>query len=722
MNSNVKYIVSNPPEGEEGRQYGFVGEFFEIYSPPITTRYSEVYWRTMDAVPLPAAIVQRYANSSMAITGYEVDLVRRDNVTGDTSVPCYQSYNHHYVANIVSSQASYDVDAQGQPTGPNHGHGRMLQFKALPQYNGDGTVPLTQTFSEHNGNEYRQSYHGFPTNFVQPIWAPANFVFTPMQINMLNPDGSGTRGGPLPQESAAPPDASYSGLLECPCTDREHIVIGGYATKTAGSCTVPMANASACFAAAVQVVGVAAIASNSTVASTTAPSGCSLLLTTAAPGPYLFSVVFNTLAASPTPCGAGGKQSLHVSGTQMSLVTMSLDVDGTTGIVTITLTGNATVWFGVGFDAGQMSDTPYAIIVDGNGVVTERRLVDQGPGALLPTTVAVLAHSVVGGLRTVVLQRALTGKTSDYYTFSTDVRNLGFINAVGSTVDLQYHAARTASSIALFQTGAQTCLCNDQTGTIDGIPYNGDCRPEPWSNLLAMNNPTCDISTYQGGLPCCVHGTMLLDSEQDIPPAQDTVYFKWRFYYEDYVPAVQTAAIHLEWAVNGCDSGGPAGAQHNCASIEYAVPQADPGTPPDQTVYTVVSHFQASDMFAPHCNLLTDPTCADSTLVEPAGVEMVMTGGHCHAPACLSLELWNADTNTLLCRVTPVLGQGDAAMDELGYLWTPPCQWGLASEGLQAAPVLHLDTNLTAIGRTNNTYAHYGQMGIFQMRGAYVRA
>merc|ERR1712137_826845 len=72
--------------------------------------------------------------------------------------------------------------------------------------------------------------------YVQPIWSPATFSMSPMQINTLNPDGSGKRGGPLPRASKAPPNASYSGLLECPCTTRMKRVIGGHVTRTSGAC------------------------------------------------------------------------------------------------------------------------------------------------------------------------------------------------------------------------------------------------------------------------------------------------------------------------------------------------------------------------------------------------------------------------------------------------------------------------------------------------------
>ena len=105
-------------------------------------------------------------------------------------------------------------------------------------------------------------------------------------------------------------------------------------------------------------------------------------------------------------------------------------------------------------------------------------------------------------------------------------------------------------------------------------------------------------------------------------------------------------------------------------------------------------------------------------------MKLLMAGGHCHSPGCLALELWNADTGELLCRVSPRYGRGDGVWDEAGYLWLPPCLWGdhagAAKEGLLPPPVLRLDANLTAIKHVNATSYHYGVMGIWQMRGSYM--
>ena len=96
-----------------------------------------------------------------------------------------------------------------------------------------------------------------------------------------------------------------------------------------------------------------------------------------------------------------------------------------------------------------------------------------------------------------------------------------------------------------------------------------------------------------------------------------------------------------------------------------------------------------------------------------------MAGGHCHAPAFLSIELWNEDTGELLCRVAPVRGSGGEAQDEAGYLWLPQCAWE-TEKGLRPPPVLHLNTRLKAVKHGNTTYYHYSVMAIWLMRGAFV--
>ncbi|CAE8678345.1 unnamed protein product [Polarella glacialis] len=486
MNSDVQYFVANALPGHSEHPRSFWGDWFEVYSPAIRSRYAEVFWKVLEPVPLPADVVERYkgSTSSMAVTGFEVDVVRR-GVGGDVSVPCTESYNHHYTANLVSSAA----DLLPGRAGADMGHGPGLLFRSRPKLNlesgaaiGKGDIPpLVQSFNEHNGNEARQTYHGYPEGLVQPIFRPDRFIFSPMQINTRNPDGSGRVGGPLPRASQAPREGnvSYSGLVECPCTSR--------------------------------------------------------------------------------------------------------------------------------------------------------------------------------------------------------------------TVKGQ--------------------------GTIDGQPFHADCKGPPLSDLLSQQNPTCEVDTYMGGISCCQDGTILLDAEQEVPEAVDEVYFKWRFYYEDYQPPQHISTIHLEWALNGCDSGGPQSNPMNCRHIEYDVPRAPLGTEPSDAVYTISSTWRVRDMLHP-CIPSTDPYCADPRQAQ-AGIQLVMAGGHCHSPACLSLELRNADTGELLCSVQPMSGRSSSAKDERSYIWLPPCQWSFANEGLHKPPLLSLDTNLTSIKRASSTFAHPGVMAIWQMRAIY---
>ena len=66
------------------------------------------------------------------------------------------------------------------------------------------------------------------------------------------------------------------------------------------------------------------------------------------------------------------------------------------------------------------------------------------------------------------------------------------------------------------------------------------------------------------------------------------------------------------------------------------------------------------------------------------------------------------------------MGTGDAPMDETDYLWLPPCQWGDEDAALRPPPKLGLDTKLRTVKRSNSSVHHYGVMGIWQMRGAYL--
>ena len=97
-----------------------------------------------------------------------------------------------------------------------------------------------------------------------------------------------------------------------------------------------------------------------------------------------FSALFNAAPSSKT-CGNVSKVALKGSTLLGPQVHIKMEHDLVTA--TLTISGPANVWFGVGFGASTMNDKPYAIIVDGNGKVTERKLQNHGPGTLLSNSI-----------------------------------------------------------------------------------------------------------------------------------------------------------------------------------------------------------------------------------------------------------------------------------------------------------------------------------------------
>ena len=87
----------------------------------------------------------------------------------------------------------------------------------------------------------RKSYHGFPKGKALLVDSPAKFNFFPMVIDTKNRFDDvgveGFRAGIEPASSLAPEGASWSGLIECPCTTRTKKWISkAFATQTKDSC------------------------------------------------------------------------------------------------------------------------------------------------------------------------------------------------------------------------------------------------------------------------------------------------------------------------------------------------------------------------------------------------------------------------------------------------------------------------------------------------------
>jgi len=709
-----QYKISNPNslvKDKYSTEYN--SEYFEIYSPPIRTRYSEVFWKMMDPVPLPAELIKRFENKTMAIIGYEIDQVMRTSA-GDVPVPINHAYNHHYMTYLMSKNTKLKkVKSDQEAVHRGYNHGAAEYWTVVPADNKfPSRVPVSQLFSEGNGGEMRLSYHGYPKGYAQLIRSPDRVAINPMQIDTMNRNHTGPdfKAGPLPRSALSPPGARYSGLLECPCTTRLHKEWHtAYGTQEGGTCKKPVQNESECFRAARSVTPAVHVI-NQTVASKTLPLHCSVQ-------PYAngtLAVFWNTAGAAQ--CGTS-RGPVHVIGSMKSIVglTVELNQSGPSGVATITITGPSDVWFGVGFGADSMclhpdgdecpEGGPYAIIVAGDGTdgVTERKLADHGPGSLLRSSLTVVSSLTQSGVRTVVLTRPLDGLTKDHYTFDPTKPHIAVINAKGRSLSFGQHLGHASATLMFLSSRAPSCICNNGVqGSIDGVPFPlGVCAPEPTGDLLTQHNPTCQVQTYSGGLRCCRHGHFLLDADQTVPEGFLEYHHKYRFYFEEYVPDPKPShldLVRLYW-------------QTEAHAGEYDIVPCDAGTPPQDCIQEITSRWRVKDMMR----------SSDYDQAATAGIKIIYAGPHCHAATCVSMELYNADTGKLLCRMEPILGQGTSAYgDEEGYVALPPCLWGDTSEGLMIPELLHLDTELLSIKRNNNSVGHYGDMASWQMRGVVV--
>ena len=214
-------------------------------------------------------------------------------------------------------------------------------------------------------------------------------------------------------------------------------------------------------------------------------------------------------------------------------------------------------------------------------------------------------------------------------------------------------------------------------------------------------------------MKCCMNGMQLLDSDQEIPPAVDTVQMKWRFYYEEPDNATQNAFfLFFETEAN-----------HG----EYDVPKCAAGTPASECVHEIRAKVQL-EKTGRACEDRADPWCAPAVggsypqadADGHAFFKFVHISPHCHGPSCISMELIDDDRNETICKVHPVYGVGDAAMNESGYAaGILPCLWGSAEEGLELPPVFPAGANVSAIKRSNSTLKHFGVMAHWQMRAVW---
>ena len=115
-----------------------------------------------------------------------------------------------------------------------------------------------------------------------------------------------------------------------------------------------------------------------------------------------------------------------------------------------------------------------------------------------------------------------------------------------------------------------------------------------------------------------------LNIDQEIPPREDEVYlyFRWRLYYEGAAGVSESPreTYHVEWQFG---------------DLEYSVPKAPEGTPPEHARHTLTSNFTVADMLK-----LNGGQCGGSVGCEQwdknngsRPIQFLMLGFHCHSPS-----------------------------------------------------------------------------------------
>ncbi|MFK5879116.1 MAG: T9SS type A sorting domain-containing protein [Flavobacteriaceae bacterium] len=158
----------------------------------------------------------------------------------------------------------------------------------------------------------------------------------------------------------------------------------------------------------------------------------------------------------------------------LDFVTQNISLNATvntgTDVVTLTVTGPQTRWFGIGFDGTAMSGTYTLIFKENGGTIEERILGFHNKGSLVATQdISVSSDTNDGTIRTIVLTRPRNGTNASSYDFPT---------ADGSTTNLiwGYGSAGTNFDSVGFMGG------HSPGGVL--ITFNNTLSIEDYNNVL----------------------------------------------------------------------------------------------------------------------------------------------------------------------------------------------------------------------------------------------
>ncbi len=201
--------------------------------------------------------------------------------------------------------------------------------------------------------------------------------------------------------------------------------------------------------------------------------------------PFASSLIFVLLS-----CFSFGQ--LPFSGTKTvnssQNMTLNVFIDTVADTVEIIFSGPVNKWRGIGFGGSSMTNT-YAIITDGNGNVTERKMGNHNAGTLLSNSLTSVSHSTVGSISTTRVTRNLTGLTADHFTFPSGSSTISLIWAYGNGINLAYHGGRGATTISI----TPDCTNSNTSNTLNPMV----CE----SYLSPLGNTYTSSGTYIETLP-----------------------------------------------------------------------------------------------------------------------------------------------------------------------------------------------------------------------------
>jgi len=188
---------------------------FTVYSEPIKLRYGEVYNKKQGPMALPQNIVERYFDQrkAMAITGFDVDMVRKDAEGTESKVKLTDHYLHHYILAMGDNSTMNKIEQQAAKdkmfARMLHGCHGMTGSHVHSFLTGLSDSPDLVYFGSAAGAEYRHNLQRYQAPFRRLIRKPHVWAPTFHVINTNKP----LRNTSLP----------YSPLLECPCTPQRKI-------------------------------------------------------------------------------------------------------------------------------------------------------------------------------------------------------------------------------------------------------------------------------------------------------------------------------------------------------------------------------------------------------------------------------------------------------------------------------------------------------------------